>query len=370
MNLGNQTLNPESLAACLTVALLNKLKVLIVSYPGVGKTEIVKQTVAALGYDLIIFHPAISDPTDFKGMPCTFQRNGEQVAEFMPFGDLNILFTAQRPTVVFIEDCGQAPFSVQAALMQPIQERRVNGRKISEHILFVAATNDPTMKAGVVGLIEPFKSRWDTIVTLGVSQPHWENHAASHRYYHTVVNFIKAFPSMLHPLTLGTPEVQKRYTLSTKELTNMPCPRTVESVSKWEHAYEGKAPAAVIDGAVGEGWRLAYVAYRAVYSEFPDPLEIIKNPTTALVPTNPSALYAVTTALAFHASEEHSDAIVTYGERIAKSIKSGKPFEVRLHQLALRYDKGFWGPKAKKAQKWGVENAQFISAALFGGKAA
>jgi hypothetical protein len=84
---------------------------MIVGSPGVGKSDIVEEAAQSAGAKTIIFHPVISDPTDFKGFP--FAKNGE--ADFLPYGDLKQLIEAKEPTVAFLDDIGQAPPSVQAS---------------------------------------------------------------------------------------------------------------------------------------------------------------------------------------------------------------------------------------------------------------
>ena len=57
--------------------------VLIKGAPGIGKSDIVKQACKLVGAKLIVAHPVVSDPTDFKGMPAIV----DGVATFLPFGE-------------------------------------------------------------------------------------------------------------------------------------------------------------------------------------------------------------------------------------------------------------------------------------------
>lgn len=58
--------------------------VLIKGAPGIGKSDIVAQACAKLGYDLVITHPVIGDPTDYKGLPAVTASG----ADFLPFGEV------------------------------------------------------------------------------------------------------------------------------------------------------------------------------------------------------------------------------------------------------------------------------------------
>ena len=90
-----------------------------------------------------MFHPVVSDPTDFKGIPWCFTdaTTGKQQAVFIAFEQLEALINATRPTVCFIDDFGQAPAAVQASCMQLLHGGELCGKKISEHVRFFACTH-------------------------------------------------------------------------------------------------------------------------------------------------------------------------------------------------------------------------------------
>ena len=46
--------------------------VVLVAGPGVGKTEVILSAAKEMGYKAKLFHPAVSDPTDFKGQPYAY----------------------------------------------------------------------------------------------------------------------------------------------------------------------------------------------------------------------------------------------------------------------------------------------------------
>jgi len=87
-----------------------KLPILIKGAPGVGKTDIIKEACDKSNNHLIISHPVVSDPVDYKGFPYVIDNE----AHFLPFEDLNQLIQAAAPTVYFMDDLGQAPAAVQA----------------------------------------------------------------------------------------------------------------------------------------------------------------------------------------------------------------------------------------------------------------
>lgn len=100
-------MTPSQLTDALQFFFANKFPVLIKGKPGIGKTDLVAAAAAAANAELIISHPVVSDPTDFKGLP--FAANGE--ADFLLFGDLRKLIEATVLTVFFIDDIGRNDYS-------------------------------------------------------------------------------------------------------------------------------------------------------------------------------------------------------------------------------------------------------------------
>lgn len=296
-------MKPSELTKLLSVAFQNGLKVLIKGAPGIGKTEIVTAACVAAAADLVIMHPAVSDPTDFKGLPALVGQH----AEFLPYGQLRKLIEADKLTVCFIDDIGQAPHAVQAALMQLIQQREIDGHKISDHVVFCGATNDSSHMAGVQSILEPVKSRWHTIVELHADQIEWVRWAQKNNVREEILAFVM-FRGM---------EVLHNFK-ATRDLTNSPSPRTVAAAAKLFGA--GLYTPHVLAGACGEAWAAEFLGFLKVYRTLPDPEECIANPTKARVPSSDDAatLYAIAVALSLRATKDNMANVATYLKRLPK----------------------------------------------------
>lgn len=282
------------LATCIRAG----LPVLIKGAPGVGKSDIVSQASAECEAELVISHPVVSDPTDFKGLPSV--QNGK--AEFLPFGDLRRLITAKKRTVAFLDDLGQAPAVVQAAAMQLILARQVNGFKISDKVTFVAATNRREDRAGVTGILEPVKSRFASIVELDINVDDWSTWALAHEVPPEVVAFVRFRPALLMS---GK---------ATNDIVNSPCPRTVTFMGKL--LTLGLRSQEVLAGAVGTGFAAEFVGFLKIFESLPSIDGILVDPDRAAVPTDPAALFAVSTALAQKAKAETARQIIRYANRL------------------------------------------------------
>lgn len=295
-------MTPSTLRTTLATAFANQCKILIKGAPGIGKSEIVEAAAAEHDMPVILMHPAISDPTDFKGLPAITPTG----AEFLPYGNLRALITAERPTICFMDDIGQAPHAVQAALMQLIQARRIDGVAISDHILFVGATNDSSHMAGVQSLLEPVKSRWHSIITLDADLDDWVLWASQNGVSPEVIAFIR-FRGLksLHDFT------------PTREITNSPSPRTVAAASRLYRA--GLASHEVLAGAAGNGWASEFLAFLACWKNMPNPDECLRNPDTAPTPSpsDISTCYAIAIAISLRLNVKNVGNGIAYLNRMA-----------------------------------------------------
>lgn len=296
------TVSPGQLHRSLLFSLENRFNLLIVGAPGIGKTEIVNQVCCEAGMKMIISHPVVSDPTDYKGLP--FVVNGDK-AEFLPFGDLRQLIEATESTVFFLDDLGQAPPSVQAAAMQLLLARRINDHMVSEHVRFIAATNRRQDKAGVQGVLEPVKSRFASILHLETDHEDWVKWALSKDLPTELIAFIRFRPELLHDFK------------PTNDMINSPCPRTVAFVGQMMQKglpHELEYP--MIAGAAGEGFATEFKAFLNIYRNLPDPDLIIMSPDKVDVPEDPSTLYALSGALVKKAGVQNFTNIIKYVSRM------------------------------------------------------
>lgn len=297
-------MRPQQLTRLLEKTIKVGLPILIKGAPGVGKSDIVAQAAAAAGAELVISHPVVSDPTDFKGLPAVTKGK----AEFLPFGDLRQLMEANKLTVAFLDDLGQAPAVVQAAAMQLILGRRINGHKISDHVVFVAATNRREDRAGVTSILEPVKSRFATIVQLEAHIDDWSKWALDNDVPPELVAFVRFRPELL---LSGE---------ATSDIVNHPCPRTITFLGKLYAA--GIQDFESLSGAAGEGFATEFLSFVKMWKELPSIDGILVDPEGADIPTQPAALYAVATALAIRVTASNADRVMRYANRLPEEFST------------------------------------------------
>jgi hypothetical protein len=303
---GEKNMAPNQLANLLSATIPAHLPVLITGAPGVGKTDVVTEAAAQAGAELIISHPVVSDPTDAKGLP--WVGADKKSATFLPFGEMKRALDAKDLTVWFLDDLGQASPAVQASFMQLILARRINGHELPKHIVFVAATNRRTDRAGVAGILEPVKSRFASIVQLETNLDDWCQWAIGKQLPVELIAFLRFRRELLHDFNPSA------------DLTNSPSPRTWHSVAK---LLALNLPAdielAAFQGAVGEGPAAEFSAFLRMYRSLPNLDGILLDPDNASISDKPNVNWAVSTGLASKATEANFGRIARYAERMEKA---------------------------------------------------
>lgn len=318
-----EKVTPRQLTHLLAATIPAHLPVLITGMPGIGKSEIVAEAAHRAGAELLISHPAVSDPTDFKGLPW-FQK-GDKAASFKPFGDFDTALNAQNPLVWFLDDLGQSTVAVQGATMQLLLARRVNGHVLPDHVTFVAATNRRTDRAGVSGILEPVKSRFNAIVELTPTIDDWSNWAFDHEVPATLIAFLRFRPELLAAFE------------ATADLTNSPVPRTWAHLAKIEAlTLSTEVEAAAFAGAVGERAATEYIGFRRLARNIGSIDAILLDPHNAPIPTQPDQMYATVVGLAARANDKTFPKIGIYAERLVKAGRG--EFAVLMIRDSLRRD--------------------------------
>jgi len=298
-------MRPKDLKHAIQLTINTKQNLLISGAPGIGKTDIARQVAEDVcsrnGGRYMVLHPVCDDPSDWKGLG--FPSADRTSAEFLPFGNLKDMISAESLLICLIDDVGQAPESVQAAIMQVVRERRINGLMISEHCRFVMCTNRRGDKAGVRGIIEPLKSRC-VIVDLEVNDDDWRLWANEHGMPPELVAFSKLRPGMLHDFKPST------------DITNSANPRGWGEVGLLQLGGVPKhLEYELFRGCCGEQFAAEYTAFLRTYRDMPDPDVFLANPTAEL-PGNESTLYALASALAYKATRKTVDAVFKVAMRL------------------------------------------------------
>lgn len=300
-------MKPSQIKSVLIKLIKHRKPVLLVGPPGVGKSEISEEVAKELGYDIIICHPVVDSPIDYKGMP--YVSDGK--AEFLPFGILNQLIEATSPLLCVFDDLGQACDAVQASLMQLLLSRKINGKKISDHVVFLAATNDKHHKASVSGILEPVKSRFITILRVDIDAQEWINWGREHNMPAELLDYVSMNPDFLFEFN------------PTSEVTNSPCPRTVANMGELFNLF-GICDESVelFGGAIGLEAAAKFLSFVEIYRKAPRIADIISDPENCQIPldVDQSIRTAICTMLMGRVDQSNFSKIITYVKRLGPEL--------------------------------------------------
>jgi len=299
----HSTLSPARLIEVLPRLIENQISTIICGPPGIGKTSIPVELTKSLKRRLLISHPVTDDPVDYKGLPMVIDGK----AEFVPIGTLaDLLASVDTPTTWIIDDLGQAPGAVQAALMQLVGAGHLNGQTIQNGNLgIVCTTNRRQDKAAVTGLITPLRDR-AVVLHLAADVPTWRKWAAKNDVHHSVVGFLNFAPQCL---SKPNPTLDMEQGCS---------PRGWERVSKLVKLFGANHGELLelIEGCVGQGPAAEYKGFLDIGHSLPTVKEILAGPDKVPVPEKAMSRYALVSALAFSATKTNFKKILTYVGRM------------------------------------------------------
>lgn len=295
-------MRPSSIRETLKVLIPAREPALLVGSPGVGKTSVVEAVAEELGYDLMVTHPVVDDPTDYKGMPAIVKQGRETTAAFLPFGNLQKMLDADKPMIVFMDDLGQSPPAVQSSIMQLVLAREINGQRVSEHVQFLAATNRRQDQAAVTGLITPLLDRFTTVLTFDFDLEDWIKWGIENNMPHVLLAFARFRTDLISKFEAN------------RDMKKSPTPRSVAGVGRLLNA--GLDSVEILSGAAGEGFATEFKAFYDTWRDLPDRTTIYMNPDTAPVPERPDVLYALMGSLAHGANDVNFEATVRYLNRV------------------------------------------------------
>ncbi len=139
----------------LSLELKARQNVLLIGPPGCAKTARILDAARANGFRVVTWRASLMERVDISG--CIVPDHAAAVSRQLPFADIAELRACTDDVLLFVDDLGQAPIDVQAALM-----RAFDNGFFPPNVVIWAATNRPGDKAGVNSLCEPLRSRFNS----------------------------------------------------------------------------------------------------------------------------------------------------------------------------------------------------------------
>ncbi|MFI3271007.1 MAG: MoxR family ATPase [Pseudomonadota bacterium] len=303
--------------------------------PGVGKSQVVAQVAAERELALRDIRAVLLDPVDLRGLPRI--ENGLALwcpPAFLPAED------DKGQGIIFLDELNAAPPLVQAACYQLILDRRIGEYRLPDGWRVMAAGNREQDKAVTHRMPSALANRM-VHLDFEVNTDDWLTWAESAGMAQELVAFIRFRPKLLHdfdPLSACKAFASPRsWSFVSKILENKP-DKSIE--------YE------LLRGTVGDGAAAEFMGFLNVWRELPAVDDVLSNPKTAPVPSEPTALYAICEALGAKACSENAEALVYYAQRLPAE------FGVLLMREAVIHDENL--VQSEAFSTWATANAHIL----------
>lgn len=133
--------------AAITASIRAKVPVMLVGSPGTGKTAMLRELAASLGYELITIIGSQMDPTDVTGLPkgeiIMNNADGSPVwgtTYLAPWWQVRIL--RHKKVFLLLDEFSNTPGSIRASFLTMLQNREFpNGEKMPKETIIVGAMN-------------------------------------------------------------------------------------------------------------------------------------------------------------------------------------------------------------------------------------
>lgn len=278
--------------------------------PAIGKSDIVRQIAAEAHLLVIDVRLSMYDPADLNGLPFRTEKEGRQLAEYLPFG---VFPTEDTPIpegykgwLIFMDELPSAVPAVQAAAFKLILDREVGQHKLHPMAFMVAAGNTEDDGAIVNPLPTPLQSR---MINFKVKPElkSFMRYGLANGLDYRIGAFLEFKPEYLY-----------KFDPNHDDLTYS-SPRTWMFLSK---LIGGTAVTRddlpLVAGTIGQAAAQEFISFVKLYDDIAKIPEIEANPKTAKCPVdNPSLCFAMAGALGQHATKKNLPAFMEYLERMA-----------------------------------------------------
>jgi hypothetical protein len=264
----------------LSILLLTDTPVFIHGSPGIGKSYIVNDIAKKNNLELIDVRLSQLDAIDLRGIPSI--KNGQTV--WMP----PVFLPANQDSygILFLDELNSAPLSVQAAIYQLILDRKIGEYTLPKGWRIVCAGNKINDKGIVFKLPSPLINRMVHLV-LEAKYDDFKIWAIKNNIHKFIVGFLAFRPDLLSSEIPTATETNPAF--CTPRAWNM-----LSNILSQTNDINSIYP--IVYGTVGYGAGIEFISFIKVYKSLPS-IDDILSGTSEIVPKEPSALYALSSAI-------------------------------------------------------------------------
>lgn len=277
-------MNPQSAKRSLAHLCERKVPVFLWGPPGIGKSSIVAQIAREAGIGFIDLRLSLLDPTDLRGIPFFNAKNDTAIwapPAFLPDGK-------EEKGILFLDELNTAAPTVQASAYQLILDRKIGEYRLPDGWAIIAAGNRESDRGVVFRMAAPLANRF-VHLEMEANVEDWRNWAIKAEIEPSIIAYISHRPDALFVFN--------------SESRSFATPRTwayVNDIMASQPEEDLVMP--MVSGAIGEELAASYLGFRMVASQLPD-LDAIMEGTCMDIPSDPSALHILCTALAMRVDD-------------------------------------------------------------------
>ncbi len=362
-------MRPTQLKLAVRRAIRLQRPLMIHGSPGIGKSDIVNDAAVEEGFDHVVdLRLSQLDQVDLRGVPSVVLMDVVNPLHTGKKGCKEPPMIQQRTTVwnppeflphlpktlLFLDEINSASPGVMAAAYELILNRRVGKHHLPKDCAIICAGNLMTDFAMVNAMPSALKNRM-THLTLDVNNDDWCEWAIGHNIHESVIAFLRFRPGLLNEFEQGNKTKEaKGKARNMREATAFATPRTWQIMSEFvTDGIEAEIEYETYQGIIGEAAAAEFVGFQKYYRSLPNLDQVLMNPKTAKVPTEPATLYALSTGLAARATPDNMERVIQYIERIPKEFQVLTVRDCTLRNQENAFTKAF--------NNWSVQNADLIS---------
>lgn len=302
------SVSPAHAQRIVAAAARKNLPVLLLGTPGIGKTAVVEAAARDIGYQYRALYPTDMDPVDLGGLPMPV---GDRVRRVLDDELASLCEPECEPTLLLVDELGQAAPSMQAAVAKLFHARTLAGRKISDNVAIVAASNRAQDRAGAGHILSHIISRMASVLDVRADLDSWTIWARDAGVDPVVRAFLAWRGELLDKFDAAAAASSHAY----------PCPRSWERAGALCALHLGDddlTPA--LAGCVGDGAAMEFVAFRRGAAKID--FEKIMGAGTVHLPTAIDMLYAISVGVGMRM---RTDATIRRGLDIVEKLSKETP---------------------------------------------
>lgn len=292
----------------------DRLPIIFLGPPGIGKTEGLKDKCTKHGARLVPKLATTLEATDFAGIPYADGPVTDwKVPNFIYDCSTMAAKEYQGPAWLFIDEITSATEEVQKACLKWMHERTDGRTHMRDNVRWIFAGNRVDDRVGATSMLKTFSSRCVTF-NIRADAESFTNWGRDNNIHPHIIAFIRTFPDKIMTFDPNS------------EDPSFACPRSYHAVSDIISGLKAEPSGyyEVLAGTIGAGVARQLLAYIKQAEKCIAPEDICKNPSGVKLPApnELDILHATVSSLESYVRSHHKHwkSALTYAERILPEL--------------------------------------------------